>query len=210
MGKLHSVELKLGPDHYLAGWKPDAGTLFLPVLSGARGGDEVAARIGILGHGIRATVFGAVALVRRVGRPSMPPGVELALDQMSLPAARFLALAARGQPIEFRERPPRWVAARALRFRREAAEPQEASTLNLSAGGCAVAWPGPLPAVGEVLRVKLGRGLLAPTARAVVCWTAPDEPSPRQIGLRLAGKGRAARAWRAMADEAARAGAKQA
>jgi hypothetical protein len=204
VAKLHSVELNLAPAQYLAGWNPQAGKLFLPALSDARGGDEVAARVGILGQGIRATVFGAVALVRRFGRPSLPTGVELVLDAMSLPAARFLALAARGEPIEFRERAPRYVVTRPLRVRRDRGEEQPATTLNVSQGGCALAWAGPFPDVGEVLAVKLGDGLLAPTARAVVCWTAPGPPQQRSVGLRLVGEGRAARAWRAMAEEAAR------
>ena len=205
MAKLHSVELNLAPAQYLAGWSPESGKLFLPVLSEARGGDEVAARVGILGQGIRATVFGAVALVRRVGRPSLPPGVELALDATSLPAARFLALAARGEPIEFREREPRYVVTRPLRVRGERGEERSATTLNVSQGGGALAWAGPLPGVGEVLAVKLGDGLLAPTARAVVCWAA-GAPPQGAVGLRLVGEGRAARAWRAMAEDAARSG----
>lgn len=205
--KLHSVEVNLSPAQFLAAWTAPQGKLFLPVLSDARGGDHVAARIGILGQGIRATVFGAVALVRRVGRPSLPPGIELVLDRMSLAGARFLAQAARGEPIEFREREPRYAAARPLRVRRDRGEGQEPSTTNVSAGGCALAWPAPLPAVGEVLSVRLRRGVLAPTARAVVCWTAPGAPLERAVGLRLVADGRAARAWKAMAEEARRAGA---
>jgi len=205
VAKLHSIELNLAPAQYLAGWNPESGKLFLPALSDARSGDEVAARVGILGQGIRATVFGAVALVRRFGRPSLPPGVELVLDATSLPAARFLALAARGEPIEFREREPRHVATRPLRVRGERGEARSATTLNVSQGGCALAWAGPLPGVGEVLAVKLGDGLLAPTARAVVCWAA-GVPPQGAVGLRLVGEGRAARAWRAMAEDVARSG----
>jgi hypothetical protein len=207
VAKLHIVELNLAPAQYLAGWNPQAGKLFLPVLSEARGGDDVAARVGILGQHIRATVLGSVALVRRVGRPTLPPGVELALDAWSLPAARFLALAARGEPIEFRERGPRYVVTRALRARRDGGAEQAATTLNVSQGGCALAWAGLLPEPGDVLTVKVGDGLLAPTARTVVCWTAAGEPRQRALGLRLVGQGRAARAWRAMAEEAVRSGA---
>src|SRR5512141_2197229 len=94
--KLHSVALNLEGTQFLSGWRPEAGAIFVPALSEARVGDDVAVRLGILGQSIRATVFGTVAMVRRVGRPSLPPGIELLVDRASLPAARFLAMAARG------------------------------------------------------------------------------------------------------------------
>ncbi|HET9551398.1 MAG TPA: pilus assembly protein PilZ, partial [Anaeromyxobacteraceae bacterium] len=93
---MHSVSVNVEPLQLLAGWRPESGTLFLPTLSESRVGDAVAVRVGIYGQTIRATLFGKVALVRRVGRPALPPGVELTLDRASLPAAGFLAAAARG------------------------------------------------------------------------------------------------------------------
>src|SRR5512144_2159140 len=96
---LQSVAVNLEPGQFLSGWRAETKSLFLPVLSDSRVGDEVAVRIGIFGQAIRATVFGKVSLVRRVGRPSLPPGVELSLDRVSLPAARFLATAARGEAV---------------------------------------------------------------------------------------------------------------
>ncbi len=62
-------------------------------------GDEVAVRVGIYGHAIRATLFGKIAMVRRMGRPALPPGVELHLEKNSLAAGGFLAAAARGEPV---------------------------------------------------------------------------------------------------------------
>lgn len=204
--KLHSVALNLDAGQYLAGWRPEAGTLFLPALSEARVGDEVAVRIGIFGQTIRATVLGVIGLVRRVGRPTLPPGVELTLDKVSLPAATFLASAARGERVTFRERAPRYVLARQMVVLRDGLEIQT-SSLNLSEGGCAVNWSGPLPMVGEVLDLKLGRSFLAPKARAVVCWNAVGGETERAAGLRILGVGRAGRAWKALAGEAARSGA---
>jgi len=55
---VHSVSVNLEPSQFLSGWRPESGAIFLPVLSEARVGDEVAARIGVLGQTIRATVFG--------------------------------------------------------------------------------------------------------------------------------------------------------
>ena len=92
---MHSVFVNLDGAQYLAGWRPEAGSLFLPTLSESRVGEQVAVRVGIFGQAIRATLFGKVALVRRVGRPALPPGVELHLDKISIAAAGFLAMAAR-------------------------------------------------------------------------------------------------------------------
>jgi len=206
---VHSVSVNLDPPQFLAGWRPETGALFLPTLSETRVGDEVAVRVGIYGQAIRATLFGKVALVRRVGRPALPPGVELALDKASLPAAGFLAMAARGEPFNFRERSPRFTAERRLLVN-AGGEAGETATLNLSDGGCAVRWSGQLPLVGDLVTIKLGSGLFAPSARAVVCWNQPGGPVERSVGLRVIAEGRAGKAWRALVTEVARSGARAA
>ena len=206
---MHSVSVNLDPPQFLAGWRPETGALFLPALSESRVGDEVAVRVGIYGQAIRATLFGKVSLVRRVGRPALPPGVELSLDRGSLPAAGFLALAARGEPFNFKERSPRFGAERPLAVTLSG-QAVETATLNLSDGGCAVRWAGPLPLVGDVLQVKLGGGLFAPSARAVVCWNQPGGPMERSVGLRLIAEGRAGKAWKALVADVARSGARAA
>jgi hypothetical protein len=206
---VHSVSVNVEPAQFLAGWRPDARTLFLPALSESRVGDLVAVRVGILGQTIRATIYGKVALVRRFGRPALPPGIELVLDPASVPAGKFLALAARGEPVSFRERSARYSLERkldvglgALRF--------ETSTLNVSDSGCAVRWAGELPQAGDLVTLRLGGGLFAATARAVVCWTQPGGSVERCVGLRVIAEGRAGRAWRAIVAEAARSGARAA
>jgi PilZ domain len=205
--RLHSVALNLEAVQYLAGWRPEAGTLFLPALSEGRVQDEVAVRVGIFGQPIRATLFGTISLVRCVGRPSLPPGIELAVDRVSLPAAHFLALAARGERVSFRERAPRYVIARPFLVTRDGDE-REATTINLSEGGCAVTWTGSLPMVGEVLSLRVAEGLFPCSARAVVCWNSVGGPLDRCVGFRILAEGRAARAWKSVAAEAARSGAR--
>ncbi len=208
---MHSIALNLEPAQYLSGWRAEAGSLFLPALSESRVGEEVAVRVGIYGQPIRATLFGKVALVRRMGRPSLPPGVDLALDRASIPAARFLAMAARGEPVSFRERAPRYAAERRVRVSAGSGEMLEATTINVSEGGCSLRWPGPPPQVGEVVKMKIGDGLLAPSARAVVCWNSmgasDDHPS---VGIRIVPQGRGARAWKAVVAELTRGGARAA
>jgi hypothetical protein len=201
---VHSVSVNLEPGQYLAGWRPEAGSLFVPAVSGARVGDHVAVRVGIYGQTIRATVHGKVAAVRRVGRPALPPGVEISLDRASLPAAGFLAMAARGEPVSFHERPPRIAAEIPLDAVHGRAR-VGTTTLNVSDGGCALRWPGPLPQVGQVVGLRLGRGLLSPVVSGVVCWSEPGGAVERSVGLRIVSQGRAGRAWRARVVGAGRA-----
>ncbi len=206
---MHSVAVNLEAAQYLAGWRPEAGTLFLPTLSDSRVGAAVAVRVGIYGQAIRATLFGKVALVRRVGRPALPPGVELHLDKISLAAAGFLAMAARGEPVTFQERKPRWSHEGPLAVE-HAGVAHAATTLNLSEGGCAVRWTGQLPLVGDVVRIRLGEGLFASRAEAIVCWNQPGGAVERSVGLRIVSGGRAGRAWRALVEKVARSGARAA
>jgi hypothetical protein len=206
---VHSVSVNLDAAQYLAGWRPEAGSLFLPTLSDTRVGAEVAVRVGIYGQPIRATLFGKVAVVRRVGRPALPPGVELHLDKISLAAGGFLAMAARGEPVTFTERQPRWSHERPLVFV-HAGVSQTATTLNVSEGGCSVRWSGQLPLVGDLVEIRLGDGFFAPSARAIVCWNQPGGAVERSVGLRVVAAGRAARAWRALVEKVARSGARAA
>ncbi len=204
---MQSVSLNLEAAQFLAGWRPENGYLFLPALSDSRVGEQVAVRLGIFGQSIRATLFGKVALVRRVGRPALPPGIEIALDRTSLAAAGFLALAARGEAVTFRERAPRYAVERPLTVEHGGA-PIETTTLNVSEGGCSLRWPAQLPLVGDVVSVRIGRGVFAPVARAVVCWNQPGGTVERSVGLRVLLDGRAGRAWRSLVNEVARSGAR--
>jgi PilZ domain-containing protein len=206
---MQSIAVNLEPSQFLSGWRAQTGSLFLPTLSESRVGDEVAVRVGIYGQTIRATLFGKVALVRRVGRPSLPPGVELSLDKASLPAATFLAMAASGESVSFRERAPRFAVERRFLLSRLKFPPFETRTINLSEGGCSLAWQGELPQAGEILAMRIGDGLFAPTARAVVCWSTADAQE-RAVGVRIVPEGRGARAWRNLVAEVARSGARAA
>jgi len=204
---VQSVSLSVEPAQFLAGWRPETGNLFLPALSESRVGEEVAVRVGIFGQSIRATLYGKVAMVRRVGRPALPPGVEIALDRASLAAAGFLALAARGEAVSFRERAPRYSAERPL-IVEHSGKSISTTTLNVSEGGCSMRWPAQLPLVGDLVSVRLGGGLFRTVARAVVCWNQPGGTVERSVGLRVLLDGRAGRAWRALVTEVARSGAR--
>jgi hypothetical protein len=206
---VHTVSVNLEPGQYLAGYRPQSASVFVPVLSESRIGDQVAVRVGIYGQTIRATLFGRVSLIRRVGRPALPPGIEMVLDRGSVPAASFLAMAARGEVVTFRERAPRYAVERKLVVE-HGATVFETVTLNVAEGGCALRWPGPLPAAGDVVGVKPGSGLFAATARAIVCWTAAGGEGERSLGLRVVVEGRGGRAWRRLVAGIAASGARPA
>lgn len=202
---MQSASIKVPATQYLAGWREQARSLFLPMLSECRVGDAIAVRIGIHGSSISATLFGKVTLVRRVGRPALPPGIGLQIERHSLAAAAFLAMAARGEKVTFKERLPRYSHERSLAVRHGASS-IELATLNVSDDGCALRWPGPLPAAGDQLAIKLDDGLFAPTIRGVVCWTQSGEDG-RSVGVRIVVEGRGGRTWRSLAESVARSGA---
>lgn len=204
---MHSVSIHLEPSQFLAGWKEKRGTLFVPTLSGSRVGDEVAVRVGIHGQAIRATLFGKVSLVRRMGRPALLPGIELKLEKHSLAAAGFLAMAARGEPVSFQERLPRWSVARPLRLEHGGIA-FEATTINVSESGCAVRWPGQLPLVGDEVSIRLSHGFFSRPLRAIVCWNQLGDEGDRSVGLKVVRRGRGSRSWRTLVDEVARSGAR--
>jgi Tfp pilus assembly protein PilZ len=203
---VHSVVFNFDPAQFLAGWREKTGTLFVPTLSESRVGDEVAIRIGIYGHAIRATLFGKVALVRRVGRPALPPGVDIQLERHSRAAAGFLAMAARGEPVSFKERAPRWPVRRRLQVE-HGGRSLELTAVNVSESGCALNWSGQLPLVGDELLIRLREGFFGSSARAVVCWNQPGDAAERTVGVRVVSAGRGGRAWRALVAEVAASGA---
>jgi hypothetical protein len=205
---MNSIALNIEPHQFLAGWREDAASLFLPALSESRVGEQVVARIGLFGKPVRATIYGKVAMVRRIGRPSLPPGVEIHLDRASVPAARYLAAVANGEPVTFRVRAPRFAIERPVVVSFNSTR-VETRTITLSEGGCSISWPSDDPPTpGELLALRCANGFLAPTAEAVVCWTGTD-PVERAFGVRIVSEGRGGRAWRALVDETARGSARQ-
>jgi hypothetical protein len=203
---LRSVSYNLDPSQFLSGWREKAGRIFVPTLSDSRVGDEVAVRLGISGHAIRATLFGKVSLVRRVGRPALPPGVEIRLERHSIAAAGFLAMAARGEAVSFQEREPRWSVRRKLLARHGGFE-REVVTENVSESGCALLWPGEVPPVGDEVVLRLRPGPFAASVRAIVCWNQPGPGAETSVGARVVSGWRGGRAWRSLVAEVARSGA---
>ena len=199
---MHTEVVVLPADRYLAGWNAAEGQLFVPAFSHTRVGDEVALRVGLEGGPFRVTVLGKVTLVRRVGRPMLPPGAALALDPESRSAAGWLASAARGTPVSFQERPARFASTHRLEaLRQERVLPVH--TLNVSEDGAALRWPGPAPEAGDPIRLRLREGLLRVAPDAVVAWVVPAAEEPARVGVRVVMRGLGGWAWARLAREAA-------
>ena len=171
---MNSISLNLEPHQFLAGWRPDAGALFLPALSESRVGEQVVGAHRPLRadrsappSSARSPWSGASAARR--SRPasrstSTAPASRRRASSPWWPAAsRSPSGCAR--PASPCERPVIVVRPRHARSRR-APSP--------SPRGAA---PSPGPATTRQLRVNSWRcgfanGFLAPSTEAVVCWTA--------------------------------------
>ncbi len=202
-----AVTVEPAPSEFLGGWDPEAQRLFVPALADSRAGAAAAVRIVIRGTGIGATVSGTVVAVRRAGTRRLAPGVFLALQGDGVAAATYLARVARGQPVDFNEREPRYALARRLTITDGAGGRFESTTVNVSESGCCVLWSGPAPAVGERVRLRPGPALLGPVLEATVCWVGGPGRLADSAGLRLDPAGRAGRRWRSLVEDAARSGA---
>lgn len=200
------MAVELDRERLLAGWKPDRAALFVAAMSDAHVGEEVALTVALTASPARATVLGRIVAVRRMGRPALPPGVEIAVDAQSVPAVRFLCRSATGELVQYQERSPRFVVPFRLSVQRGATA-QDCVTQDVSDAGCCVLWQGPPPALGEALEIRVREALFASTLRATVCWTTRHSAGgATRLGLRVAVRGRAARAWSAIVDEAGRTG----
>jgi len=200
-----ALALALWPEEFLEGWDRAGMRLFLAAPGPLPLETRVAARITIRGTGIAATVTGPVVAARRIGGPGVTPGVFLGISARALGAVHYLERVARGIPVDFNERDPRY----AVHWRvalRTGNGGLEGTTLNVSEHGCLVAWPGPPLEPGETVLLR-PRTLFGPTLQADVCWAAGRDGAQRTAGLRFTADGLPARRWRSAVQRAVRRGA---
>lgn len=81
------------------------------------------------------------------------------------------------------------------------------TTLNVSAGGCAIRWTGALPDVGDEITLDVGSDRTPARARGVVRWSLPRGAAHRSVGLRVVDDGPA---WRELVESVIEAGARAA
>jgi hypothetical protein len=173
------VDVSLRPDELVAAWRGDSGRLLLSVPQPLRIQQRVVSRITLLGLGVAGTVTGRVVSSSRSGDAHR---VEVAPDETRRLALKKLLSIARGEPVDYQNREPRFLVSLPAVVQGPGGNSYR-TTFSISAKGCGLAWSGPVPAVGEPLQVRLGAGSRAPTFRSVVCWT-QSTPVPT-VGVRF-------------------------
>jgi len=165
---LARVDVALRPDELVAAWRADSGLLMLSAPQALRLRQRVVSRITIVGPGVVGTITGRVMSSSGSGDVHR---VEVAPDETRRLALQKLLAIARGEPVDYRDREPRFLASLPAVVQGPGGSSYR-TTVSVSAKGCGLAWSGPVPAVGEPLHVRLGAGIRAATFRSVVCWTA--------------------------------------
>lgn len=197
--------LQLWPEEYLSGWDPSASRLFLPSLASEPLGSRVSLRITIRGTGIGATVAGPVVAVRRAQGATLTAGAYLSLRGRNAGAGRYLERVARGLPVEFNERDPRFAVAWSVTLAGEWGQ-YPATTENVSWEGCSLTWRGPALEVGRPVVLRR-HSLFAPRLPARVCWSVVAG-GVSSAGLKLEAAGRGVTRWRSALDREVKRGAR--
>jgi hypothetical protein len=196
------VGVPLTPDELVAAWRPEARRLRLRIEVAAKLQQRLAARLTVLGPGVATTITGRVVSASRQGTLH---DVELVPDDARVAALEWLVAVARGAPVRYLKRAPRFLAAMPVVVYGPGG-PAFMTTISVSENGCGVAWSGPvpLPAVGAPIDVRLGAGTQSAAFRSVVCWTAQAGRSTT-VGVRFVAG--AKRVWSLMLGDLKRAGA---
>jgi len=177
---LARIAIALRPEELIAAWRPDAGSILLTLAEPLRLQQRVVARITVVGLGVAATVTGRVVSSSRHGDHHR---VELAPDELRHLALQKLVAIARGEPVDYQNRSPRFLAALPAVVQGPLGTHYR-TTFSVSVQGCGLAWSGPVPKVGEPLEVRVGAGSRAASFRSVVCWTSEAGRSPA-VGVKF-------------------------
>ena len=196
------LAIALQPAQLLEAWRQDTGRLVLPGVLAARPQQKTAVRIRIEGRLIEATIFGTVVSSNGSGARQ---ATELAPDGEGLRALRLLAAAARGEPIRFLQRAPRY-SARLPVFVDFPGSRVYMATFSVSESGCGLVWSGSMPSMGQSLRLRFGAGMRSAELRGVVCWTRDTRPGAA-VGVRLVHGRASSVAWEGLLVEARKSGA---
>jgi hypothetical protein len=198
--RLVAIEVPLRPEELIAAWRPDAARLVLPVAKPLRLQQRLAVRITLVGLDVAGTITGRVAATTTEGDVRR---TELAPDEARVRAVEKLVAVARGEPVGYEPRAPRFLATIPAVVRGPGSATYM-TTFSVSANGCGLAWTGAIPAVGTPLELRLGTGHGAVTFRGSVCWTSRTDHTAT-VGVRFAGG--ASHAWAAVVAEVRRSGA---
>ena len=190
------LDVRLSSPEWIGAWKPQAGRLTVKAPSPPRLNDKVAVRVQLAKPSVRATVVGTVVSFHR---QDAYHHVELAVQAESLDAANMLLAAAKGEPVSFRERPPRYLVQLPVLTSMGGAS-FYLTTSSVSSNGCSLRWPGSLPKLGEVVNLRFS-GTRSIDIRGVVRW---KKPATSMVGLRFDAP---ADAWQSFLQQVMRSGA---
>ncbi len=193
-----TVDVRFESAEWIAAWKPEAGRLKVTIPSGPRLNDKVAVRVQLVNPSVRATVVGTVVSSHR---QDAYHHVELAVVAESLDAAGMLLAAAKGAPVTFRVRPPRYLVQLPVLTSMGGAS-LYLTTSSVSSNGCALRWPGLVsPRLGETVNLRFS-GSRSIDMQGVVRW---KKPATSMVGLRFVEA--TADAWQALLEGVRRSGA---
>jgi len=195
-----TLSILIDPSELLAGLRQGGASLVLPAPITPRLRERVALRVCLAGQPSGATVLGTVVSVHRQAGSFR---VELATDPASLGAVRLLAATARGEIHRFPQRAPRYLVKVPIVVSWNGRD-LCMTMVSISQGGCGLRWSGPLPEVGQALRLRLAIGYRSAGIDGVLCWKTAAGASS-SAGVRLVGTGGAD--WARAVAEAARTGA---
>jgi hypothetical protein len=192
-----AFDVRLESSEWIGAWKPQAGRLTVKTPSAPRLHDKVAVRVQLTMPSVRATVVGTVVSSHRQDAYHQ---VELAVEAESMDAAGMLLAAAQGEPVAFRERPPRYLVQLPVLMSMGGAS-FYLTTSSVSSKGCSLRWPGLLPRLGETVNLRFS-GSRSIDMRGVVRWKKPERS---MVGLRFVDA--TADAWQAFFEGVRRSGA---
>jgi PilZ domain len=192
------ITLRLQPAAWLSAWREETGHIHLPVSAAPKVKQAVALRVLLAGPLVGATVTGSVLDVKR---EEALHRIEIEPDHQSLRAVSLLTAAARGEPVNYRERPLRFMTRLPVVVACNGVV-SYMTAISISEGGCALRWSGALPPVGQELELRFGMGSVPARLRGAVRWARPDPP---MVGVSFGSKGGAA--WASLLAEAVKAGA---
>jgi hypothetical protein len=195
----------LEPEEMLGAWRPEPLLLELISAEPPQLRDRAAVRIEVSGRSVAATVVGTVLSVLR-DRSGYSFG--LAPDADSMSAVRLLLAAARGENVPFRARATRYLVRLPTTVSFWNAARISMTTFSVSVGGCGLNWSGPLPSVGQAIRLRVEGTTHAAVNQGVIRWRSHSHPAST-AGVQIIGSP-ASGAWPQLVAELARGGAPRA
>lgn len=193
-----TLDVLLESPEWIRAWRAEVGRLTVKTRSAPRLHDKLAVRVQLANPSVRATVVGTVISSHR---QDAYHHVELAVEAESLDAAGMLLAAAKGEPVTFQERPPRYLVQLPVLTSMGGASVY-LTTSSVSSNGCSLRWPGVvLPRLGETVNLRFS-GSRSIDMRGVVRW---KKPARSMVGLRFVDA--TGDAWKAFLEGVRRSGA---